>query len=105
MQILAELHQRQILPMAQGVHRAPRSGRLRRIRTETMNIQVTIDGVQFPIFESEVTEDWLDSTNCEECFMNPRYCSDLCHRAYLERKRRAKNQQQGESDHGSNHQA
>ena len=79
-----------------------------------MNIQVTIDGVQFPLWEAEVTEDWLDSTNCEdwldstnceECFMNPCYCSDLCHRAYLERKRRAKNQQQGESDHGSNHQA
>lgn len=56
-----------------------------------MNIQVTIDGVQFPLWEAEVTEDWLDSTNCEECFMNPRYCSDLCHRAFMEFKQNTAN--------------
>lgn len=56
-----------------------------------MKIQVQINGKLFPLWEADVTDEWLDSTNCEQCFLNSRNCSDLCHRAFMELKQKPAN--------------
>jgi hypothetical protein len=56
-----------------------------------MKVQIQINGKLFPLWEAEITEQWLNSTNCEECFLNPRNCSNLCHRAFMEFKQNTAN--------------
>ena len=70
-----------------------------------MKLKIMIDGVLYDMPDTIVPDGWDECVNCEDCFLSYRKCNQLCYRVFMERKRRAKNQQQGESDHGSNHQA
>lgn len=51
-------------------------------------IKISVDGVLFDMPEVEKPTEWQACAKCHECFLNPLYCSDLCHRVYMEELKR-----------------
>ena len=53
-----------------------------------MDVKISINGILFQMPEIELKDDWCECVNCEKCFLNPRTCSNVCTRYFIEKVKR-----------------